>query len=71
MVRDLNTSQDRLVSRLKMISQTELDAEKVMMPNMPARPLGSWLQASLWHETYHIGSTEILRQLAGKDDQVL
>lgn len=29
------------------------------------------LQGLLWHETYHVGQLEILRQLAGTDDQVL
>jgi hypothetical protein len=60
-----------LVARLQAISQSELDAEKTAFPTMPARSLAAWLHMSLWHETYHIGSTEILRQLAGKDDQVL
>lgn len=71
MAADLHTSQQRLLLRLQTISQAELDAETVLFPSMPARPVSAWLQISLWHETYHIGSTEILRQLAGKDDQVL
>jgi len=25
----------------------------------------------LWHENYHLGQLEILRQLAGKDDQII
>lgn len=29
------------------------------------------LQGLLWHETYHVGQLEILRQVAGTDDRVL
>ncbi|MEO1286673.1 MAG: DinB family protein [Chloroflexota bacterium] len=29
------------------------------------------LQGLLWHETYHVGQLEFLRQLAGKNDAVL
>lgn len=36
-----------------------------------AESLGSELVRMLWHEAYHIGQTEILRQLAGKNDKVL
>lgn len=71
MVADFTTAQSKLLARLQTISQADLDAEKVAFPTQPARPLGQWLQMSLWHETYHIGATEILRQLTGKDDQVL
>jgi hypothetical protein len=71
MITDLHLSQQRLLVRLQSISQAELDSETTLIPSMPARPTSVWLQISLWHETYHIGSTEILRQLAGKDDQVM
>jgi hypothetical protein len=33
--------------------------------------LGSQVVRMAWHEAYHIGQTEILRQLAGKEDRVL
>ncbi|MEZ4670499.1 MAG: DinB family protein [Anaerolineae bacterium] len=35
------------------------------------RSLGQMLFALGWHETYHVGQTEILRQLAGTDDRVI
>ncbi len=28
------------------------------------------LDGLAWHETYHVGQAELLRHLAGKDDQV-
>lgn len=34
-------------------------------------PLGQQLMRLVWHEAYHIGQTEILRQLAEKADRVL
>jgi len=33
--------------------------------------VGEWLNFLLWHETYHVGTTEQLRQLAGKNDKVI
>jgi uncharacterized damage-inducible protein DinB len=30
-----------------------------------------WLEFLIWHETYHLGQLEILRQLAGKDDAII
>jgi len=35
------------------------------------RTLGDRLRFLLWHETYHVGQTEYLRQLAGTDDAVV
>ena len=36
-----------------------------------ANSLGEWLFGYYFHETYHTGQTEILRQLAGMDDKVI
>lgn len=33
--------------------------------------LGKWAFFLYFHETYHVGQTELLRQLAGKNDQVI
>jgi hypothetical protein len=33
--------------------------------------LGDRLGFLLWHETYHLGQLEYLRQLAGKDDSII
>lgn len=30
-----------------------------------------WLEFLIWHEAYHLGQLEILRQLAGKDDAII
>jgi DinB superfamily len=71
-VADLGVSHERLVSRLQAITGDELNARKVPY-NLPAdpEPVWDWLQFLLWHETYHIGNTELLRQLAGTNDKVI
>lgn len=71
-VADLGTSHQRLVNRLQSITTDELNARKVPY-NLPAdpEPVWDWLQFLLWHETYHIGNTELLRQLAGTNDKVI
>ena len=33
--------------------------------------MGSRLAFLAWHEAYHVGQTELLRQLAGKDDKII
>lgn len=35
------------------------------------RTIGDRLRFLLWHETYHVGQTEYLRQLAGTEDKVI
>ena len=33
--------------------------------------VGEWVEFLVWHETYHVGQLEILRQLAGTDDAII
>lgn len=33
--------------------------------------LGEHIEFYLWHDTYHVGQLEYLRQLAGKDDSII
>lgn len=35
------------------------------------RTVGEWIEFLGWHEAYHTGQTEYLRQLAGTDDKVI
>ena len=37
----------------------------------PERPLSYWLFFLYFHDSYHVGQTEILRQAAGKDDKII
>ena len=64
----LKDSQDTLLSQLKEMSDKKLttywDLEKEIS-------VGERLIFLQWHEAYHIGKLEILRQLAGKDDKII
>jgi hypothetical protein len=62
----LDQSQERIAARLQNISEEKLDA---VIVNEDTR--GEILARLLWHETYHIGQLEPLRQLAGKNDKVI
>lgn len=64
---DLTASQDRLLARIKEMTPAELDA----VPAGADQDVGAQLSFLSWHETYHTGQTEYLRQLAGKGDQVI
>ncbi len=37
----------------------------------PERSLAGWLFFLYFHDCYHVGQTELLRQAAGKDDKVI
>jgi uncharacterized damage-inducible protein DinB len=62
---DLQTSQERLEAALAGLTAEELER--------PAgeRTLAQRLTFSYWHEAYHTGQTELLRQLTGVDDKVI
>jgi uncharacterized damage-inducible protein DinB len=62
---DFETVNERLVAALAALSETDLEA--------PAddETLGEALLTLIWHETYHIGQLEQLRQLTGVGDQVI
>jgi hypothetical protein len=54
-----------------MAALTEADLQREVMLGGRAAPLASRLFFLYFHDTYHTGQTEILRQLAGMDDQVI
>ena len=43
----------------------------LLLESMRDRTRLQRLQGLLWHETYHVGQLELLRQLTGTDDKVL
>lgn len=61
----LDQSQERIVAALKNISAEALQA---VVNGKTREELISTLQ---WHEAYHIGQLELLRQLSGKNDKVI
>jgi hypothetical protein len=66
---DLDQSQQQIVTALEQISPENLGA--VVEFRGSARPLGQALAGLHWHETYHTGQLELLRQLAGTNDAII
>ncbi len=63
---DLERTQQQLADALDEISEAQL-AEK----DEKGQTLWYRILFMAWHEGYHAGQTEYLRQLAGKDDKVI
>lgn len=66
---DLDRSQQRIVASLEQIPPEGLAA--LVDSGRGERPLGQTLAGLHWHETYHTGQLELLRQLAGKNDSLI
>jgi hypothetical protein len=66
---DLEQTQQRISAALEKTSPDEL---AVLIPFRGSeRSLGQAVAGQHWHETYHTGQLEILRQLAGTDDALI
>jgi DinB superfamily len=61
----LEDSQNRILAGLSRVTPDYL-AEKLEEETRAER-----IAFSNWHETYHVGQLELLRQLAGKDDKII
>lgn len=62
---------DDTASRLSAALSAEPDLERLVTFGRGEQPLGEVIAFLHWHETYHTGQLELLRQLAGKNDQVI
>jgi uncharacterized damage-inducible protein DinB len=72
MMRDFECAHQQLHVRLSGSSVVELDQPgKEVVKGAGEMTTGEWVAFLLWHETYHIGQLEYLRQLAGKNDKVI
>ena len=65
----LEAAQQGIAARLEAITPDELAREVESF--LGTTTLGQLLFYLYWHESYHVGQTETLRQLAGKDDAVI
>jgi uncharacterized damage-inducible protein DinB len=65
----LKQGQSALAARLEGITPEELAQETESF--LGTTTLGKLMFFLFWHESYHVGQTEILRQLAGTDDKVI
>jgi uncharacterized protein YciI len=69
LLEDLERSQELIKAALARVTPQEMAAP--LEGDKGGRTLGELLVGLHWHETYHAGQLEILRQLAGKDDVVI
>ncbi len=70
----LQRSKDVLVTAVQSADEPFLLSKPetgLLMESQKDRTRLQRLQGLLWHETYHVGQLEPLRQLAGKTDQIL
>jgi uncharacterized damage-inducible protein DinB len=65
----LAQSSEILINALDNIADEELERE--VRPGESSATVGMRVEFYSWHETYHVGQTEYLRQLAGVDDKVI
>jgi DNA-binding SARP family transcriptional activator len=68
LLQHLNDSQEKLIAYFQQATQEDLAVE-TDSENWPT--LLSRVSFFHWHETYHVGQLEILRQLAGTDDAII
>lgn len=66
----LGRSQTHLDRLLEEISDEELDRKIAFFGNK-VMTVAEWLLFFLFHDTYHTGQSEILRQAAGMDDKII
>jgi uncharacterized damage-inducible protein DinB len=65
----LEQSQSALTARMQKTTAEELAREEQSF--LGTTTLGQLIFFLFWHETYHVGQPEFLRQLAGTDDKVI
>ena len=65
----LQTSQDRITAGMQRSSEEDL--AKTSTTENSTKTVGDQIFGLYFHETYHTGQTEFLRQLAGKNDKVI
>jgi uncharacterized damage-inducible protein DinB len=69
LLEDLDRTQERIAAAL---TRTTPEVLATVVPYRGSqRPLGQALASQHWHETYHTGQLELLRQLAGTDDAIV
>jgi uncharacterized damage-inducible protein DinB len=66
----LERTQAEIAGLLAMITPEELERQ-VAFYGRRSRPVAEWLMFFYFHDTYHTGQTEILRQATGKNDKII
>ena len=71
-IADLGTAHQRLIAALAPMTPDDLGVTgKEVIKGTPPWSIAEYLNFLIWHETYHVGQTEILRQLSGVNDKVI
>lgn len=65
----LDRSQERIATALSQVDEADLVREYVSGDRKTT--IGQRIFFLYFHETYHVGQTELFRQLAGKDDKII
>jgi hypothetical protein len=65
----LHEAQQELSATLAAMTPEQFAEEKEWMGR--TAPLASWAHFFYFHDTYHTGQTDLLRQVAGKNDKVI
>ncbi len=66
----LETAQERLEGALEKENEESLQ-RLTPYRDRPQQPVAFWLFFLYFHDSYHVGQTEVLRQAAGVDDKII
>lgn len=66
----LDLTQEIINTRMPDLTDEDL-SRLVTVYGDRAQPVADWLFFFFFHDSYHTGQTEILRQAAGKDDKII
>jgi hypothetical protein len=66
----LEAAQDEMLRLLAEATPEQLQ-QPVAFYGRNSRPVAGWLFFFYFHDTYHTGQAELLRQAAGKDDKII
>ena len=70
LITNLEKAQARLAETL--LKETEQTLQRsAPYRDRPERPLVYWLLFLFFHDSYHVGQTELLRQAAGTNDKII
>jgi hypothetical protein len=70
LIKHLEDTQKRLEAVLE--QETEQSLQRMATyRDRPERTVASWILFLYFHDSYHVGQTEILRQAAGTDDKII
>jgi uncharacterized damage-inducible protein DinB len=70
LIKYLEDTQKRMEAVLEQETEESLQ-RTTPYRDRPERPVAYWLFFLFFHDSYHTGQTEILRQAAGTDDKII